>query len=384
MTYHNFDIIDSGFLFNEPLLISPNLIENDVNNLLLNEEDNRRYYIHNENIFQDTNMKQFMITNYTFDNRTSDITDKRSKNLLKNDNVPPFCLLNTIRGILIRNDEDNYRIIDRIINDQRVLESEEYIKSAKKKSINNFMNQNDNFMYQNDNFFNQKNYSIDFEFEEVQKKDNFLTKKRGRKTNYHGGEEHNCYDADNIIKKIKAKLFDCCLKFINKMIYKKDEEGIQLLKIDYKYIDKLERKMNLELFEMPLADLFALDISRKFKSKSKDYNKKLINGILEQKIEVEDYDTIKFLFKITLNEWIDLFTYKKDILALKSENNDENVDWTKIQDNFFGVSHLLNEISEKKDFKNDDKYFTLFLLYIFNFQRWFHIKKGRVVKKKGE
>ena len=76
MTYHNFDNIDSGFLFNEPLLISPNLIENDVNNLLLNEEDNRRYYIHNENIFQDTNMKQIMITNYTFDNRTSDITDK--------------------------------------------------------------------------------------------------------------------------------------------------------------------------------------------------------------------------------------------------------------------------------------------------------------------
>ena len=163
MTYHNFDNIDSVFFFNEPLLTSPNLIENDANDLLLNEEDDKRYYIHNENIFQDTNMKQIMITNYIFDNRTSDITDKSSKNLLKNDNVPPFCLLNTIRGILIRNDKDNNRIIDRIINDQRVLESEEYMKSAKKKSVNNSM-------YQNDNFFNQKNYSIDFEFEELQKK----------------------------------------------------------------------------------------------------------------------------------------------------------------------------------------------------------------------
>ena len=372
MTYHNFDNIDSGFLFNEPLLISPNLIENDVNNLLLNEEDNRRYYIHNENIFQDTNMKQFMITNYTFDNRTSDITDKRSKNLLKNDNVPPFCLLNTIRGILIRNDEDNNRIIDRIINDQRVLESEEYIKSAKKKSINNFMNQNDNF-------FNQKNYSIDFEFEEVQKKDNFLTKKRGRKTNYHGGEEHNCYDADNIIKKIKAKLFDYCLIFINKIIYTNDEKGIQLLKNDYKYIDQLNRKKNLDLFEMTLMDLFSLEISGKYKSKSKDYNEKMIKEIIQQKFDREDYDTIMFLFRISLNDYIDLFTYKKNIFDLANKYNAINVvNYEKIQENFVGANHLLSEISKKED----DKYYTLFLLYLFNFQRWFYIKKGRNHKSK--
>ena len=136
------------------------------------------------------------------------------------------------------------------------------------------------------------------------------------------------------------------------MIYKNNEEGIQLLKIDYKYIDKLERKMNLDLFEMPLADLFSLDVSRKYKSKSKDYNKILINGILEQKIEVEDYDTIMFLCNITLNDWIDLFTYKKNILTFINDQNAINVNKTKIQENFIGVNHLLNEISEKND---DDK-----------------------------
>ena len=379
MTY--LDNIDSVFFFNEPLLTSQNLIENDINDLFLNEEDNKRYYIHNENISQDTNMKQIMAQNNTLDNRTSDITDKRRKNLLKNDNVPPFYSLNTISGILIQNDINYYRIIDRIINtDPKVIEAEEYMKSTKKISIDNLMYKND----YNYNFnFNQENL-FDFEYKEVKEKDNYLTKKRGRKTDKNVGEEHNCYDSDNIIKKIKAKLFDCCLKFLNKMIYKKDDERIQLLKIDYKYIDKLERKTNLELFEMPLADIFSLDISRKYKSKRKDYNKALINGILEQQIEVEDYDTIMFLFKITLNEWIELFTYKKDILTLKSEHNDENVDWIKIQENFFGINHLLNEISEKKDFRNDDKYYILFILYIFNFQRWFHIKKGRVLKKKGE
>ena len=131
---------------------------------------------------------------------------------------------------------------------------------------------------------------------------------------------------------------------------------------------------------MTLADLFSLDVSDKYISKSKDYNKNLINGILKKEIEVEDFDTIIFLFKITLNDWIELFTYKKDILTLIDENNAANVNYTKIQENFIGVNHLLNKISEK----NDDKYYTLFLLYIFNFQRWFYIKRGRVLKKKEE
>ena len=376
MTYHNDDNINSIFFFNEPLLTSQNLFENYINDHFLNEEDNRGNYFYNENIYQDFNIKPFMNSKYNFDNITSDITDKIPKKLPEIDNGPPFYSLNAIRGILIQNDEDNKRLFDNIIQEPRVLESEEYMKSGKKKSISDII-------YQNDNIFNQEN-SLNFEYEEVKEKNNYLTKKRGRKTDKNVGEEHNRYHADNIIKKIKAKIFEYCIKFINKIINKNDEEGMKLLKIDYKYTDKLERKMNLELFEMPLIDIFSLDISRKYKSKSKDYNKILINGILEQKIEVEDYDTIMFLFNITLNDWIDLFTYKKNILTFINDQNAINVNKTKIQENFIGINHLLNEISEKKDFKNDDKYFTLFLLYIFNFQRWFHIKKGRVVKKKGE
>ena len=199
-------------------------------------------------------------------------------------------------------------LTDKIIKEKSIIEAEEYMNSTKKITINDFM-------YQNDNIFKQENY-INLECEEVKDKDNYLKIKRGRKNIRIDGGEHNRYDADNIIKKIKAKLFDYCFKFINSIIFKKDQEGLQLLKIDYKYIDQLNRKKNLDLFEMPLIDLFSLDISGKYKSKSKDYNKILINGILEQKIETEDFDTIMFLFKITLNDWIDLFTYKKDLLTL--------------------------------------------------------------------
>ena len=315
-----------------------------------------------------------MNTSYHFEYRTDATTNRLfynnpPKELSKKDNVPSFYSLNTIRGIIVKNDDYNNVLIDKIIKEKSVIEAEEYMNSTMKKTINDFM-------YQSDNIFKQENF-IGMEYEEMKEKDNFLKIKRGRKADRNDGEEHNRYYADNIIKKIKAKLFDYCFKFINKMINKNDEEGLQLFKIDYKYIDQLHRKKNLELFEMPLMDLFSLDVSRKFRTKSIDYNKIIINGILEQTIEIEDFDTIMFLFKITLNDWIDLFTYKKDILTLVNEYNAVNVNYTKIQNNFIGVNHLLNEISTN----NDDKYYSLFLLYVFNFQRWFYIKKGRNNKK---
>jgi len=375
MTYNDFDYINSSYVFSDPFLTSSNLNENFINDLCLNEEDNRRYFIHNTNISQDTNLKQTMNINYNNENRTRDITVRKPKDLV-NDNAPPFCSLNETRGILIKNVENNSKLIDKIIKDEKVLESEEYLISIKKKSTNNSK-------YQNDFAFNQENF-IDFMNEGVNERNNCLKKKRGRKTNKKGGDVHSCNDSDNIIKKIKAKIFFYCLLFINAMINKEDtEERIKLLKIDYKYTDQLEKKMNLGLFEMTLKDLFSLDVSRKYKKKTKDYNKNLINRILEKKIEVEDFDTVNFIFKITLYDWIDLFTKKKNILTLINEKNAEKVNYIKIQDKFdkFGVNHLLNEILKKND---DGKHYTLFLLYLFNFQRWFYIKRGRILKEKAE
>ena len=375
MTYNDFDYINSGYVFSNPFLTPSNLNENCIKDLYLDEEDNRRYYIHNTNIFQDTNLKQTMSINFNNENRTRDITDRKLKDLV-NDNAPPFCSLNETRGILIKNVDYNSKLIDKIIKDEKVLESEEYLKSIKKKSTNKFK-------YQNDIIFNQENF-IDFMNERVKEKNNCLKKKRGRKTNKKGDDVHSYNDSDNIIKKIKAKIFFYCLLFINTMINKEDaEDRIKLLKIDYKYIDQLEKKMNLGLFEMTLKDLFSLDVSRKYKLKSKDYNKNLINRILEKEIEVEDFDTVNFILKLTLNEWIDLFTYKKNILTLISEKNAEKVNNIKIQDKFdkFGINHLLNEMLKKND---DDKHYTLFILYLFNFQRCFYIKRGRILKEKGE
>ena len=359
-----FENTDCRFLFyEEPFFLNSN--ENEVNDFFYNKEDDRKNF-QDKTIFNNFEY-------YKFEERTQETNIKLSyndspKDLPKKEIVPSFCSLNYIRELIAKHDE--YRsneIITKIINDKTVLEAEEYLNSGKKITI-------DNCMLSSDNNLAQEN-SNDLEYEI---KDNYLKIKRGRKSERNDGEEHDRYYADNIIKKIKAKIFDNCLKFINKIIYTNEEEGIQLLKHDYKYIDQLNRKKNLDLFEMPLMDLFSLDISGKYKSKSKDYNEKMIKEIIQQKFEHEDYDTIMFLFRISLNDYIELFTYKKDIFEVMYKYNAINVNYSKIKENLIGANHLLNEISKN----NDDKYFTLFLLYTFNFQRWFYIKKGRNRKSK--
>ena len=205
---------------------------------------------------------------------------------------------------------------------------------------------------------------------------NLLRIKRGRKKEKDGGIEHNIYSGDNIIKKIKAILIETCRIFINSMINKK---GIELLKIEYKNINKLERKYNILLLGRPLKYLFSLNVSDKYKSKKeeKDHNSKLIKDIFEKNIEIEDYDTIKFLLDIPLTDWVDLFTYKKDIYSLAKEYDALYINYDKIQKKFIGATHLLSNISGK----NKPLYYSLFVLYLFNFQRWFYIKKGRISKK---
>ena len=366
MSYSFFENTERGyFMYEEPFFL--NSYENEPNDFFYNREDDKKYFQEND-IFNN-------YANFKFEERTEE-TDKNLINnspkndLQKNEIVPSYYSLGSIKELINKND-DNYRcneIIGKIINDKTVLETAEYLNSTKKITI-------DNYMFPSDNIFKQENF-FDFGYEV---KDNYLKKKRGRKSERNDGEEHDRFYADNIIKKIKAKLFDYCLIFINKIIYTNDEEGIQLLKNDYKYIDQLNRKKNLDLFEMTLMDLFSLEISGKYKSKSKDYNEKMIKEIIQQKFDREDYDTIMFLFRISLNDYIDLFTYKKNIFDLANKYNAINVvNYEKIQENFVGANHLLSEISKKED----AKYYTLFLLYLFNFQRWFYIKKGRNHKSK--
>jgi len=194
-------------------------------------------------------------------------------------------------------------------------------------------------------------------------------KKLGRKrkgTNKKGSHTKN--DVDNVIKKIKRVFFDKSPEYVAKVVnYAKSDKKQKFIlgKLSYEYIDNLKKENELALFQMKLKDLLSLNISSKCSlSKDKEFNKKNINRILE---EEKDNKVIIDLLNMNFGDWIDVFTLKTSI---------ENVP------EFDGLEEALNTIYKKNDKDSkDEKYFSRFIFYLFNYQNYFRNKKGRSSKK---
>ena len=172
--------------------------------------------------------------------------------------------------------------------------------------------------------------------------------------------KHNKNDSDNIIKKCKAVLFKYIIIYVLDIVNKlrtNKEENFELLKLSYKkYIDKLKKKNELDLFKMKIKNLVSLETSSKYSiNKDKDFNKKSINKILE---EEKDNKVLINLLNMSFGDWIDIFTLKDNI-----ENSFK----------FNGLEEALKDISDK----NEEEYFSRFIFYLFNYQNYFYNKKGR-------
>ena len=220
-------------------------------------------------------------------------------------------------------------------------------------------------------------YEYGFIYELMDKKNQI---KRGRKTNHIKKEGiHDKMCSDNIIKKLKAKLFEYALNFLNNILNKGKEENVnKLLKLDYKYINRLNREQDLKFLNMNLKNLFSKEVSAKYSTILKDANKKYIKFILSKK---KDDDTILFVFnKMTLRDWLDIFTHKKNVKELITEYDclDKKIDIDRIEKSIYGIDELLYKIMDK----NDEDYLTPFIFLLYNFERWFYIKRSRNRGKK--
>ena len=191
--------------------------------------------------------------------------------------------------------------------------------------------------------------------------------KQGRKSldNDDGFQGYHGKDCpDNIIKKIKAFLFSSVIEYVQKFINenkKKLDKDIKLLTLDYKNVNKLEKKFNIELLKTPLGDLVSREISSRYRNHEddKDWNKKIIKNVLEKE---KGNDKIVSLLNMSFDKWIDIFTYK-----IKWEYNIETE----------GIKSFLKKIQED----TDAQYFSKVIFYLFNYQKWFLHKKGRQAKK---
>ena len=188
-------------------------------------------------------------------------------------------------------------------------------------------------------------------------------KKLDDKNTSQGNHKKDC--PDNIIKKIKAFLFTSVIEYVEQYINSQNiKEKIKLLRLDYKYINNLKKEDNIKVLKEPLINIVSLDTSSRYANyQDKSWNKKIIQKILDKNDE-----KINSLLNLSFSTWIDIFTYRQ-----KWENN--------IQ--FYKIKNYLEKIQDE----NDSEYFSKFIFYLFNYQRWFLHKKGRrpkVDQKKGK
>ena len=187
---------------------------------------------------------------------------------------------------------------------------------------------------------------------------------------------HTKMSLDNIIKKIKSSLINkFILDFLNRIINLKIK-NIKLLKIDYDYINKLKRIKELKYLRMKLKELFSLKITKRIITHKPDYNKRVIDSIIDKD------ETIKFALNLTYNDFIELFLRKKTIEEITNDFNaeSETINYEEIKKNIPPFEEFCYEILKK----NDVEYTNFIIFFLFNFKRALKLKQKRRKTKKND
>ena len=193
---------------------------------------------------------------------------------------------------------------------------------------------------------------------------------KGRKKNDDKSQRsHNKSSSDNIIKKIKSKLFENMLQFINNILNPSDigiNEKKKILKdIDYNYINRLKKEYDLDLLNKSIKDLLSFKVSSKFNC-GDNFNKDLIEELM---ITKSNNKFLMFALNMTFREWLDLFTLKKEPKEFKEELN-KNM--TKVKD-------TIEDVYKKN---KDRNYISSFIFYLYNYENWFIMKRSKKIEIK--
>ena len=168
----------------------------------------------------------------------------------------------------------------------------------------------------------QKIFNITKEYERQNKKG------RKRKFNLSSNGKHDKFCYDNIVRKVKTKLFEIILFFINLSIIPIEKENQKknskkkefykplLVKIDQEIIKTINVEDNLELLESKLKDIFSNKTSKKYKHLGLDRNKKIIDEIYEQKIQKNTISILNKTFDQCLDH-INGINYDEELAGLE-------------------------------------------------------------------
>ena len=187
-----------------------------------------------------------------------------------------------------------------------------------------------------------------------------------KKTGDISKRDHNKFSSDNIIKKIKAKLFQNAIIFVNNILDNKNK-NMKLKELDYQYINSIKKDKELESLRKPLKEILSKKISPKFNNFPKDTNKKIIDYILESQ---KNNEVLMFILNLPFRDWIDLFIMKKNLKEFENLNNSS---CQKIEEKMPKINDLLDKILEK----NTGEYLSSFIFYLYNYERYFTSKRKR-------
>ena len=228
--------------------------------------------------------------------------------------------------------------------------------------------------------------------------------KRGRKKkDDNTNRKNNKYRTYNLIKKIKNKIMHYLLLFINNLIkslYTKEQINeilnelnlpqiksydtpIQVIKkIEHDICAKqMKTEENINFLNSKIKDYLSNNITKKFVSIPLNSNEIIISRLLQDE---NKKDIFKFIFEeLSIEEWLNIFTYQKDIeyyTNAKDLLNEEQI--SIISKNLIGIDSLLLEFINSKDFNKN--YFHCFIILIYNLKEYISKKEIRKTDTKME
>ena len=179
--------------------------------------------------------------------------------------------------------------------------------------------------------------------------------------------KHNKFSDDNVRKKIKHIIIRNVMKFLNMKIKKlfKGNIGNNIFKKELLTLNKTPKfestvEYNKKLLTKTLKELFSEKISTRFTNYSEDFNKNLIEKLINEE-DQEKRDYFQKLFNLTFLDCLHHFNRVKDIKEL------EGMDC---------IDDTLEEFNNDKEYKETLQY------NIKNYETILNKKRSRISKKK--
>ena len=237
---------------------------------------------------------------------------------------------------------------------------EELTKRKRNRPKNEVINNNPIFnnINNNENKEKEKKVNIEINIEIKPEEKNKATKRGRHKKGKSSGQDakHNKFKADNIIRKIKTKIFQYIFKLLNNSL---KHTNRRFLPLNKKLHDNLKRDLNLKLLESKIYEIYENSELNNRQIKYGNPNKKLIHKIFEEKIETKAIT----ILNMTLNEMLnyirknDYYNFLKEIRDKEEKNNENSKEY---------INEYMNKVSN----------------WLNGYEEWFLYKCGRDTTKK--